>query len=134
MMTASIRTAALTLAALVPASAALAQGDTIHWTDGTRTAKVRVSGFTINEVSYQQGGAKTRSSDEVAKIELGEQRDVYKRGYASKDPGQFLNVARELISSNKAGDVVMGQIGFVEASKLFYDEYNEAAKADRGAR
>ena len=117
----------LTLSALVGLAAPAVAQDEIHWTDGSVSKDVSVQSFTVNEVAYRGGGGnQTRSSAEVRKLILGKASDVYRRGAASKDPGLYLNVARELIKSRKKPDQLMAQVGFATAADLSYSYGDDA--------
>ncbi len=125
----TVRIAVPIFALLLSAAPALvAQSDKIHKVDGSMIESVRVKDFTVQELTYTEGGSnKTLSSDQVASLELAGFKDAYKRGLAGNDPGQLLTVAREQVKRNK----VMAQMGFVRAASLFleYDDGEASAVA-----
>lgn len=111
----------------IPAAAAVAlllaplaaQGDTVRLVSGTVVEDASVQGFTIRELRYRKGGSpQSVPADQVAGIELGRFRDVYRRGLADRgDPDLLLETAREQL---KQKNDLLAQFGFVEAARLFY--------------
>lgn len=105
-------------AALLAVAALAAQDDKVFLVDGKQAEGVRIQSFDIKELKYGKGGSSTTvSADKVARIEVAKFRDVYRRGIADKNPDLFVTTAREQLA---AKDLLLAQLGFVEAARLFF--------------
>ncbi len=106
---------------------AVAQGDTVELTNGTKIAGVKVVSFDVRQLRYSKGGGnESVATDQVQRVELGKFRDVYARGL--RDPDMMLTLAREKVAEK---DLLMAQFGFVGAAAQFFD--NDKASAAVGA-
>lgn len=115
---------AASLIALVAATAATAQSDKITLHNGTVMKDVKVISFDIRNIRYKRGSStESASSDQVAKVQLGNFEKVYARGL--RDPGIMLTMAREQLASKNE---VMAQLGFVGAAKTYFD-FGQAREA-----
>jgi hypothetical protein len=105
------------LVAAVMAVAAAAQADRIYLVDGKVLDDVRVKSFDVRNLEYTKGGnSESVATDRVARVELGQFKEVYARGL--RDADLMLTIAREQLA---AGNTLMAQMGFVGAAARFFD-------------
>ncbi len=113
---------------LVVMSPLAAQTDTIYWTDGTQSKKVKVTAFSLREIKFRsRGSSESRSSDLVARLDVTKVNNKFVRAFNSprdEQAGNFLREADKLASS----DPFLAQFAFVEAAKVFLAnaQYNDA--------
>jgi hypothetical protein len=107
------------IALLLATLPALAQSDSILKINGETIDGVKVQSFDIRELKYQKGaGSESLPTDQVAKVELGRLKDVYRRGFGEKDAKLMVGEARNQLA---AKNNLMAQFGFVEAARMFLD-------------
>lgn len=111
------------------ACAPLAAQDVITWVDGTTTERCRVTDFTTLEVKWTAGsGSDRKSSDQVADLRVEKVRDVYRRGFASKEQmgsdtaENFIGIARQEMAKSP----FIAQFGLWEAAKFLIEAGHEA--------
>ena len=103
--------------AAVAAAAATAQSDRVRLLNGTAIEGVEVTDYDIRSLRYKKrGSTESVQSDQVAKVELGDFRNVYARGL--RDADLMLTLAREQLEAN---NTVLAQLGFVGAAARFFD-------------
>lgn len=114
-------------AALAIAGAVSAQKDRIVLTDGSAIDGVQVTSFDLRNVEFKRRGAsESKSTDQVASLEVQKVKDAYRRAYSSigsnEAPGNFLQEAE------RQSDAFLKQFGYQEAAKLFIKngQYSEA--------
>jgi tetratricopeptide (TPR) repeat protein len=114
-------------AALGIAGAASAQKDRIVLTDGSVIDGVQVTSFDLRNVEFKRRGtSESKSTDQVASLEVQKVKDAFRRAYSSigtnEAPGNFLQEAE------RQSDVFLKQFGYQEAARLFLKngQYAEA--------
>ena len=105
-------------------AAAVAQSDRIFLVNGKTVDGVTVTDFDVRMLRYTKGGSQDSvSTDQVARVDLGQFKTVYARGL--RDADLMLTLAREQL---EAKNMVMAQLGFVGAAERFFDT-DRAAEA-----